>query len=63
MLTTCFALLSVAQDITSVGMPSLSPTMAAGVIAEWRAKPGQSLAAGDALCDIETDKAQVAFEV
>ena len=44
-------------------MPSLSPTMTHGTIAEWKKKPGDVLSAGDVLCDIETDKAAVGFEV
>lgn len=45
-----------------VGMPSLSPTMEAGTIAEWNVKEGESYAAGDVLCEVETDKATVSFE-
>lgn len=45
-----------------VGMPSLSPTMEAGTIASWNLEEGQSFAAGDILCEVETDKATVSFE-
>jgi pyruvate dehydrogenase E2 component (dihydrolipoamide acetyltransferase) len=44
-------------------MPSLSPTMTAGTIASWKKQEGESLKAGDILCEIETDKASVGFEV
>jgi pyruvate dehydrogenase E2 component (dihydrolipoamide acetyltransferase) len=44
-------------------MPSLSPTMTQGTIAKWIAKPGDQLNPGDVLCEIETDKAAVAFEM
>ena len=44
-------------------MPSLSPTMTAGTIASWKKNEGDALKAGDILCDIETDKASVGFEV
>ncbi len=44
-------------------MPSLSPTMIAGTIGAWKAAPGNLLRPGDVLCEIETDKASVAFEV
>ena len=44
-------------------MPALSPTMTHGTIAEWVKQPGDVCAAGDVLCEIETDKAVVAFEV
>jgi pyruvate dehydrogenase E2 component (dihydrolipoamide acetyltransferase) len=43
-------------------MPSLSPTMEAGTIASWTLEEGESFAAGDVLCEIETDKATVSFE-
>jgi len=45
-----------------VGMPALSPTMEAGVIAEWNVAEGDAFAAGDAVAEIETDKATIAFE-
>jgi pyruvate dehydrogenase E2 component (dihydrolipoamide acetyltransferase) len=43
-------------------MPALSPTMTAGNIGTWQKKPGDSIAAGDVLVEIETDKAQMDFE-
>jgi pyruvate dehydrogenase E2 component (dihydrolipoamide acetyltransferase) len=43
-------------------MPALSPTMTAGNIGAWQKKPGDSLAPGDVLVEIETDKAQMDFE-
>mmetsp|Transcript_32297 Transcript_32297/g.65980 ORF Transcript_32297/g.65980 Transcript_32297/m.65980 type:complete len:248 (-) Transcript_32297:300-1043(-) len=45
-----------------VGMPALSPTMESGVIAEWNVAEGDSFGAGDAIAEIETDKATIAFE-
>lgn len=50
-------------SITTVPMPSLSPTMEAGSISSWNKQPGDALAPGDILCEIETDKASVGFEV
>ncbi len=44
-------------------MPSLSPTMTHGTISSWKKSPGDKLQAGDILCEIETDKASVGFEV
>lgn len=44
-------------------MPSLSPTMAEGKIVKWLKKEGDVINPGDAICDIETDKAIVAMEV
>ncbi|OAA67937.1 Dihydrolipoamide acetyltransferase, long form [Niveomyces insectorum RCEF 264] len=47
---------------TVVRMPALSPTMTAGNIGAWQKKPGDSIAPGDVLVEIETDKAQMDFE-
>lgn len=44
-------------------MPALSPTMESGSVTEWHKSPGDELAAGDVICDVETDKATVAFDV
>lgn len=60
---TALRLAELTRDITTVVLPSLSPTMETGVIAEWRVKPGDVLHAGDIMCDINTDKASVGFEV
>lgn len=43
-------------------MPALSPTMQAGNIGTWQKNPGDALAPGDVLVEIETDKAQMDFE-
>jgi pyruvate dehydrogenase E2 component (dihydrolipoamide acetyltransferase) len=40
-----------------VTMPKLSPTMESGVITQWLVKVGDTIHEGDALADIETDKA------
>uniref|UniRef100_A0A3Q1C933 Dihydrolipoamide acetyltransferase component of pyruvate dehydrogenase complex n=1 Tax=Amphiprion ocellaris TaxID=80972 RepID=A0A3Q1C933_AMPOC len=45
-----------------VEMPALSPTMEEGSIVKWLKKEGEAVAAGDALCEIETDKAVVTME-
>ncbi|KAF2747860.1 dihydrolipoamide acetyltransferase component of pyruvate dehydrogenase [Sporormia fimetaria CBS 119925] len=47
---------------TIVSMPALSPTMTAGNIGAWQKKVGDSIAPGDVLVEIETDKAQMDFE-
>jgi pyruvate dehydrogenase E2 component (dihydrolipoamide acetyltransferase) len=47
---------------TVVKMPALSPTMTAGNIGAWQKKPGDTIAPGDVLVEIETDKAQMDFE-
>ncbi|KAM0463599.1 hypothetical protein ACHAPV_002137 [Trichoderma viride] len=45
-----------------IKMPALSPTMQAGNIGAWQKKPGDTIAPGDVLVEIETDKAQMDFE-
>ena len=45
-----------------IAMPALSPTMTAGNIGTWQKKAGDSVAPGDVLVEIETDKAQMDFE-
>tara|TARA_R110002003_G_scaffold45_5_gene3489 strand:- start:39057 stop:39443 length:387 start_codon:yes stop_codon:yes gene_type:complete len=47
---------------TVISMPALSPTMTAGNIGAWQKKVGDSIAPGDVLVEIETDKAQMDFE-
>ncbi|KAK3669319.1 pyruvate dehydrogenase complex dihydrolipoamide acetyltransferase component (E2) [Recurvomyces mirabilis] len=47
---------------TVISMPALSPTMTAGNIGAWNKQPGDSLAPGEVLVEIETDKAQMDFE-
>ncbi|KAK0663469.1 2-oxoacid dehydrogenases acyltransferase-domain-containing protein [Cercophora samala] len=47
---------------TVVKMPALSPTMTAGNIGAWNKKPGDTIAPGEVLVEIETDKAQMDFE-
>jgi len=43
-------------------MPALSPTMTEGKLAKWLKNEGDAVAAGDALCEIETDKASMEVE-
>ena len=43
-------------------MPALSPTMEHGSLTKWLVKEGDSVAAGDLLAEIETDKATMEFE-
>ncbi|XP_012279641.1 uncharacterized protein LOC105699330 isoform X2 [Orussus abietinus] len=44
-------------------MPALSPTMTDGVIVKWLKKEGETIEPGDALADIQTDKAVMTFEI
>ena len=46
-------------DIT---MPALSPTMEEGKLAKWHVKEGDTVAAGDVIAEIETDKATMEVE-
>ena len=43
-------------------MPALSPTMEEGTLAKWLVAEGDTVAAGDLLAEIETDKATMEFE-
>ena len=43
-------------------MPALSPTMEEGTLAKWLVKEGDTVASGDLLAEIETDKAPMEFE-
>ncbi|QZZ35456.1 pyruvate dehydrogenase complex dihydrolipoamide acetyltransferase [Nitratireductor kimnyeongensis] len=45
-----------------VTMPALSPTMEEGNLAKWMVKEGDSVAPGDVIAEIETDKATMEVE-
>jgi len=45
-----------------VTMPALSPTMESGTLATWLKSEGDEVAAGDAIAEIETDKATMEVE-
>ena len=45
-----------------IKMPALSPTMEEGTLAKWLVKEGDSVASGDLMAEIETDKATMEFE-
>ncbi|MEW5425011.1 pyruvate dehydrogenase complex E1 component subunit beta [Amorphus sp. 3PC139-8] len=47
---------------TEILMPALSPTMEEGKLAKWVKKEGDSVAAGDVVAEIETDKATMEVE-
>jgi len=55
-----FASLPNHQKLT---MPALSPTMKKGNLVKWNFKVGDAVNPGDAICDIETDKATLSFEM
>jgi pyruvate dehydrogenase E2 component (dihydrolipoamide acetyltransferase) len=48
--------------VIEVKMPRLSDTMEEGAISTWRKHPGDSVAVGDVLVEIETDKAVMEYE-
>ncbi|XP_067902019.1 pyruvate dehydrogenase protein X component, mitochondrial isoform X2 [Heterodontus francisci] len=43
-------------------MPALSPTMEKGNLVKWLKREGETVNVGDALCEIETDKAVVTLD-
>ncbi len=45
-----------------VTMPALSPTMTEGRLARWRKAEGDTVASGDVIAEIETDKATMELE-
>src|SRR2546428_13015833 len=45
-----------------VNMPKLSDTMEEGKILRWLKKPGERVAIGDILAEVETDKANMELE-
>ena len=48
--------------LSTVVLPSLSPTMEKGGIQKWLKAEGDELSEGDVLAQIETDKATMDFE-
>ena len=61
--STMLRMFSTFPSHTKLALPNLSPTMSKGNIAKWLKKEGDSFKAGEAIADIETDKATVAFEM
>ncbi len=47
---------------TEILLPALSPTMEKGTLANWLVREGDRVAAGDAIAEIETDKATMEVE-
>jgi pyruvate dehydrogenase E2 component (dihydrolipoamide acetyltransferase) len=48
--------------MTDVLMPALSPTMEEGTLSKWHVKEGDTVASGDVIAEIETDKATMEVE-
>lgn len=53
---------SIPAGVVVVTMPRLSDTMTDGTVASWLKKVGDTVAEGDILAEIETDKATMEFE-
>ena len=48
--------------MTDILMPALSPTMEEGTLSKWNVKEGDTVASGDVIAEIETDKATMEVE-
>ena len=46
-----------------IGLPKLSPTMEEGVLVRWVKKEGDSVSPGDLVAEVETDKANMDFNL
>jgi pyruvate dehydrogenase E2 component (dihydrolipoamide acetyltransferase) len=46
-----------------IGLPKLSPTMEEGVLVKWHKKEGDSVEPGDLVAEVETDKANMDFNL
>lgn len=53
---------TVSGKVIPILMPQAGNTMEEGTIISWRVQPGQQVAVGQILCEIETDKATMEFE-
>ena len=49
-------------DVEPIMMPVAGNTMEEGTVLEWRVQEGDTIAVGQILCEIETDKATIEFE-
>ncbi|HEX4449778.1 MAG TPA: pyruvate dehydrogenase complex dihydrolipoamide acetyltransferase [Kofleriaceae bacterium] len=46
-----------------IGLPKLSPTMEEGVLVKWNKKEGDKVSPGDLVAEVETDKANMDFNI
>src|SRR5439155_5571388 len=46
-----------------IGLPKLSPTMEEGVLVRWTKHEGDKVAPGDLVAEVETDKANMDFNI
>ena len=49
-------------DVREIGMPRLSDSMEEATVTRWLKRPGDAVAKGDELVEVETDKATVVYE-
>ncbi|KAI9916048.1 hypothetical protein PsorP6_007194 [Peronosclerospora sorghi] len=54
---------SLPDGVNPLTMPALSPTMETGSLSSWLKKEGEEISAGEVLCQVETDKAVVDYEM
>src|SRR6187402_732098 len=46
-----------------IGLPKLSPTMEEGVLVRWTKKEGDKVSPGDLVAEVETDRANMDFNI
>ena len=49
-------------DVREIGMPRLSDSMEEATVTRWLKRPGDAVAKGEELVEVETDKATVVYE-
>lgn len=49
-------------NVTPILMPQAGNTMEEGILISWKVRPGDQIAAGQIICEIETDKATIEYE-
>jgi pyruvate dehydrogenase E2 component (dihydrolipoamide acetyltransferase) len=54
--------LSEQYDVREIGMPRLSDSMEEATVTRWLKRPGDAVAKGEELVEVETDKATVVYE-
>jgi pyruvate dehydrogenase E2 component (dihydrolipoamide acetyltransferase) len=54
--------LNESYDVREIGMPRLSDSMEEATVTRWLKRPGDAVAKGEELVEVETDKATVVYE-
>jgi pyruvate dehydrogenase E2 component (dihydrolipoyllysine-residue acetyltransferase) len=54
--------MSESYDVREIGMPRLSDSMEEATVTRWLKRPGDAVAKGEELVEVETDKATVVYE-